>query len=155
MDKGKSDRGVRMKESGVDEDIPVADATQGDEGIDDRLDGKPFVPGKPEKYAAEQSHDVDPVSRGTNLAQDGPDRTSTAPGAFESGTENAVMTQESTEGNRVTSVDPTLVDEEVLPSEPRPNGQEDRRGTQVDKRIPEGRRAAGVDVQQDQARQSD
>ena len=71
MDKGKSDRGVRTDESGVDESIPVADAASGDEGIDDATGDKPFVPGKPEKYAAERSNDVDPESMGQDSAQGG------------------------------------------------------------------------------------
>ena len=81
MDKGKSDRGARMDESGVDEKIPVADATSGDEGIDDASGDKPFVPGKPEKYAAEQSKDVDPESMGQDPVEDRPQETSTPPGA--------------------------------------------------------------------------
>ena len=81
MDKGKSDRGARMEESGVDENIPVADATSGDEGIDDASGGEPFKPGKPEKYAAERSNDVDPESMGDNSTQHGPQRTATPPGA--------------------------------------------------------------------------
>ena len=79
MDKGKSDRGARMEESGVDENIPVADATSGDEGIDDASDDKPFIPGKPEKYAAEQSNDMDPESMGQNAVENAPRRTSTPP----------------------------------------------------------------------------
>ena len=81
MDKGKSDRGARMEESGVDENIPVADATSGDEGIDDASGDEPFKPGKPEKYAAERSNDVDPESMGENSAEDGPQRTASPPGA--------------------------------------------------------------------------
>jgi hypothetical protein len=77
MEKGKSDRAARTEESGVDENIPVADATSGDEGIDDASGDKPFRPGKPEKYAAEQSNDVDPEAMGEN----GPQRTFTPPGA--------------------------------------------------------------------------
>ena len=79
MDKGKSDRGVRTEESGVDENIPVADATSGDEGVDDAPADKPFIPGKPEKYGAEQSHDVDPESMGQNAGEELPRRTSTPP----------------------------------------------------------------------------
>ena len=85
MDKAKSDRGARMEESGVDENIPVADATSGDEGIDDASGDKPFIPGKPEKYAAEQSKDVDPESMGQDSVVDGPQRTSTPPGAVSKG----------------------------------------------------------------------
>ena len=70
MDKGKSDRGVRTEESGIDESIPVADATSGDEGIDDASGDKPFAPGRPEKYAAEQSNDVDPKSMGRDSVDD-------------------------------------------------------------------------------------
>ena len=85
MDKGKSDRGARTEESGVDEDIPVADATSGDEGIDDASSDQPFRPGKPEKYAADQSNDVDPESMGQSLVEDGPQETSTPPGAVSKG----------------------------------------------------------------------
>ena len=81
MDKGKSDWGARMEESDGDENIPVADATSGDEGIDDAASDNPFVPGKPQKYAAEQSNDVDPESMGENSVEDGPQRTSTPPEA--------------------------------------------------------------------------
>ena len=84
MDKGKSDRGVRTEESGVDENIPVADATSGDEGVDDPSRDKPFIPGKPEKYGAEQSNDVDPESMGQNSVEDAP-RTSTPPGSASKG----------------------------------------------------------------------
>jgi hypothetical protein len=81
MDKGKSDRGARTEESGVDENIPVADATSGDEGIDDASGDKPFIPGTPEKYAAERSNDLDPESMGENSVEDGPRRTPTPPAA--------------------------------------------------------------------------
>ena len=44
MNKGKSDRGVRMPESGVD-DVAVDDTQFGDEGIDDiSQDNKPPAP---------------------------------------------------------------------------------------------------------------
>ena len=70
MDKGKSDRGVRTEESSLDEQIPVADATSGDEGVDDASGDKRFIPGKPEKYGVEQSNDVDPESMGQHLVED-------------------------------------------------------------------------------------
>jgi hypothetical protein len=79
MDKGKSDRGARMAQSGVDEDIPVADATSGDEGIDDASGDKPFSPGKPEKYATDQSNDIDPEGMGEDSVEDGPGDRSARP----------------------------------------------------------------------------
>jgi hypothetical protein len=80
MDKGKSDRGARTAQSGIDENIPMADATSGDEGIDDASGDKPFSPGKPEKYSAGQSNDVDPERMGEHSVEDGPEETSTFPG---------------------------------------------------------------------------
>ena len=77
MDKGKSDRGARTEEPGVDEHIPETDATSGDQGVDDASGDKPFMPGKPEKYGAEQSNDVDPESMGQDSVDDGPRTTST------------------------------------------------------------------------------
>ena len=65
MDKGKSDRGGRTEESGVDESIPVADATAGDEGIDDASGAQPFRSGQPKKYAPAISNDVDPERMGS------------------------------------------------------------------------------------------
>ena len=48
MAKGKSAQGVRTKDSGVmDKSVPIADATAGDEGIDDgqKTEGlEPLVP---------------------------------------------------------------------------------------------------------------
>jgi hypothetical protein len=85
MNKGKSDMGVRMKESRVDESVPVADATAGDEGIDDAADGKPFIPGQPEQYAAERSNDVDPQHMEQNTIKDAPQRTSIPPGVGSTG----------------------------------------------------------------------
>ena len=80
--KGKSDRGVRTEESGVDEDVPVTDATAGDEGIDGGSGDKPFKPGKPETYPKKtsESNDLDPESMGTDAVEDPAARTSTPPG---------------------------------------------------------------------------
>jgi hypothetical protein len=82
-EKGKSDRGVRTEESGVDETIPVTDATAGDEGIDEGPGDKQFEPGKAEttRKTVADSNDLDPESMGTDLAEGPAVRTSTSPGA--------------------------------------------------------------------------
>src|SRR5215208_513841 len=94
MTKGKSDRGVRTKESGVDEDILVTDQLAGDEGIDDSLAGKPFKPGRPEHFVKDavilpaenlmDSHDIAPNRLGRDrdegLVEDPPSETASPPG---------------------------------------------------------------------------
>ena len=83
MVKGYSDRGVRTEASSVDAGLPLADATAGDEGIDDGLRGEP---GKPQTSPKEpsKSRDIDPGDMGDDLledlVEDPPDETSTPPG---------------------------------------------------------------------------
>jgi hypothetical protein len=116
-DKAKSDRGVRMEESGVDEDIPVGDAAHGDEGIDERVREQPFRPGKPETYGKGDSH----------VAEDSPSQASTPPGSTSKAGVGAVTAPDPAEGDRVTSVDPKLVDEEVLPAQTKRPYEDERR----------------------------
>jgi hypothetical protein len=65
--KGTSDRGVRTEESGVDTDVPIADAAHGDEGIDRGSTDQTSQPGNDEtqRKGASESRDIDPERMGT------------------------------------------------------------------------------------------